>query len=537
MQTIQHSQPTGNGRRTFYSLSIRFVLIISLCIFALLLVLDLFSLSVQELVPITFLLTLVFCFLAFLTRHKKFCLTGRRLHIVLAVWFLFIGFAWNCICFFSIPSSDQNTVYWIAQDFSNNNYAAMSSDGYLSCYPHQLGLIFFYELIIRSINLIRPIIPFLDFMITETPQTYLFILRFINLLAAVLVVEIGSKLTEKLFHNDKTTFIYVLSMVGCIPFLLYIPFIYGEILSLAFIFLGIWFFTKLQESCIYRSFINGLLVILFVSLGTIVRKNTLIVVIAFVIICLYTAFHQKKFHLILFASLLVYFSTFACPNWIQNMYETKASQTLNEGIPSLAWIAMGLQEGGGTSGYGGNNGFNFDTFVASGFNTEESKQISILSIQASVSKFIRHPAYAITFFRHKLADTWTEEDFQVFWSTLNNYKPNAVFNAIYQPGVIHSVILLIMKVFQIVIYISALCSITKAIRQKKSLTIEMLFFPIVIIGGFIFYLFWESGCRYIFPYFLMAIPAAADGLTTLTGFHLKSLKDRLQLHKKTVLDT
>jgi hypothetical protein len=525
MQSIQHakpsnsgSRPSNSGKRSFYSFSVRFVLFMSLCIFALLLILDLFSLSLREFVPITIMLIIGFCFLFFVTRHKKLWLTGRRLHIALGAWFFLIGFAWNCICFFSIPTSDQNTVYWIAQDFSNNNYAAMSPEGYLSCYPHQLGLIFFYELFIRLTNLLRPIIPFLDRMIVESPQTYLFILRFVNLLAAVCLVEIGSKITEKLFQNDKTTFFYVLSMLGCIPFLLYIPFMYGEILSLAFIFLGFWFFIKLLESKGYRSLLYGLLVVLLISLGTIVRKNTLIVVLAFAIICLYTAFHQKRFLLILYASLLVYFSTFACPNWIQSMYETRANQKLNEGVPSLAWIAMGLQEGGGTSGYGGNNGFNFDTFVASNYNAKETMNISIHSIQESVSKFLGNPIYMINFFSHKLTDSWTEEDFGVFWSTVSNYKPFTIFTAIYQPGIIHTLIVYIMKVFQIIIYIGVLCSMAKAIRQKKFLTIESLLFSIVIIGGFIFYLFWESGCRYIFPYFLMAIPTAADGLASLTDF-------------------
>ena len=42
---------------------------------------------------------------------------------------------------------------------------------------------------------------------------------------------------------------------------------------------------------------------------------------------------------------------------------------------------------------------------------------------------------------------------------------------------------------------------------------EALFFPLVILGGFLFHTLWEAKSQYIFPYFVCMLPAAAMGLS------------------------
>jgi hypothetical protein len=453
---------------------------------------------------------------------------------VLSVWFFLVGIAWNCICFFSIPRGDQASVYQIAVSFSSGNYEAIAPTGYLACFPHQLGLIFIYELILRLTNWFKDFIPILDFAIAESPQTYLFIIRFVQLLSAVLCVNIGVKITNKIFHNNLVTFIYVIFMSLCFPFIMYISFIYGEIFSITASFLGIWILLKLIDA--KRSILKllyGVLLIMSSSIGTLVRMNTLIAVIGYVIVFTYVCIRQKKLliilYSILYSFLLLWISAYILPQSIQTMYENKANHQLTEGVPSLAWIAMGLQDGNE-----GHNGFNVNTYLDTQYSTDETIRLSLESIKHSLNKFIKKPAYAFTFFSNKLKYEWTAGDFGIVYSTQTNYKPNPIFNRIYQPGLFQSLLFLWMTGFQLLIYLCVFCSILNNIMRKKTDKMEMLYFPIVIIGGFIFYLIWEGGERYIFPYFLMAIPAAADGLTTLTDFHLKSLKDRLQLHKKTV---
>jgi len=76
----------------------------------------------------------------------------RLLLVVTCVW----GFAFSLFWFLAAkyaPNADQASVYTIAIQFSKGDYSAICpKDSYLSCYPHQLGLVAFYELILRAFH-------------------------------------------------------------------------------------------------------------------------------------------------------------------------------------------------------------------------------------------------------------------------------------------------------------------------------------------------------------------------------------------------
>ena len=55
----------------------------------------------------------------------------------------------------STPHTDSHFVYSIAKNFAENNFSDINRDSYLSIYPHQIGLVAFYEPLIRIWNLTK----------------------------------------------------------------------------------------------------------------------------------------------------------------------------------------------------------------------------------------------------------------------------------------------------------------------------------------------------------------------------------------------
>ena len=71
----------------------------------------------------------------------------------------------------------------------------------------------------------------------------------------------------------------------------------------------------------------------------------------------------------------------------------------------------------------------------------------------------------------------------------------------------------IMDAYQSLIYTGAFLFLADSVRKKK--TLEVYLWLIIVLGGFLFYLFWEAKSRYILPYYIAMIPMAACGYDLL----------------------
>ena len=61
--------------------------------------------------------------------------------------------------------------------------------------------------------------------------------------------------------------------------------------------------------------------------------------------------------------------------------------------------------------------------------------------------------------------------------------------------------------------------------------IQKLFCLIIIIGGFLFHMFWEGKAQYILPYFIMVIPYSAAGIKEINNI-IDSRILKLKIAKK-----
>ena len=267
----------------------------------------------------------------------RFCRpTGGRRSFLLAVtmgwiclWGLFLVF-----CGRSIPAADSASVYTIAQALASGHTGVIHpTDSYLSYYPQQVGLVAFYEIIIRLWNLLP--IPFAAH----------YILQCVNVGMACAIVYFQYKITYLLSHNnDRAAGCYLFLAMLNAPLLFYTSFVYGEIPSFAFLSGGLYLLLKFflaQDPAASRKrlVLAGSLVLLV--LGVALRKNTLIVVIAAVIVVLWEFLRTHKRCLLLYALLLSLSSAAVLPA-IQRVYEHRAGNVLSSGVPAISYVAMGI---------------------------------------------------------------------------------------------------------------------------------------------------------------------------------------------------
>lgn len=163
-----------------------------------------------------------------LTMLLKFCRrSDRRRAFLLAFtlgWICFWGL-FLIFCGRSIPSADSASVYSIAQALASGQLGVIHpTDSYLSYYPQQVGLVAFYEIIIRLWNLL-PI-----------PYAAHYIIQCINVGMACVTVYFQYRTTCLLSKDSEPAGVcYLFLAMLNAPLIFYTSFVYGEIPSLAFL--------------------------------------------------------------------------------------------------------------------------------------------------------------------------------------------------------------------------------------------------------------------------------------------------------------
>ncbi len=124
----------------------------------------------------------------------------------------------------------------------------------------------------------------------------------------------------------------------------------------------------------------------------------------------------KKAALVAIATVIL--SCILLPAGIQAYYKTVSGIDF-EGAPMKLSIAMGLQETDTNDSQRGNgwyNGFNFDTFEASGFDPELAEQIGNDSIRQSLQIYWNDPAQGARFWWGKYVSQWADPLFESVWN-------------------------------------------------------------------------------------------------------------------------
>lgn len=429
----------------------------------------------------------------------------NKMFIAGIVWYIVAG---AIMIFFgrSVPGADALTVYRMGEMFANNDLSFINpTESYLSYYPQQIGLTTFLGMLIKILK----ILPYTFAYYHAIKILYVFL----NCASFVF----GCLLIRELQNDNKVTMTYIfLSMIN-LPFIMYSSFIYGEIPSIALLLGAIYFFTKyVKEKGIAP--LNMVLSLAMFVAAVWIRKNSLIFIIAVLIVCILVFLESKRADVLLFAIICGACCFLVIPLTLK-MYENKTGSQVNDGVTATSYFAMAMQEGG--RGPGWYNGFNYDTYTEAGMDAAKANEVSKAAIKERTEYFKSNPTECYKFYKGKILTQWADPTYASCQATYAEYGGRSKFFVSVYEGNLYNAYIEICNIYQNLIYLGALLwavgFLASALKGKKrDLQIDSLLL-IVVTGGFLFHIIWEANSRYIFPYAQMLLVYAAISIGTLAG--------------------
>lgn len=506
---------------------------------------------------------LLFCGCLYL--YEKIGEKFRRGLLVFTLTFVF-GLGILLILFGrTVPAADALSVYNAAAEWILGNTDIIHPTvSYLSYYPQQIGLMAFLELLLRIWNLTG----------LSVPAWHFIKLVYVCLLCGAIWFQYLS-LQYLWPENYKKISCCYLVLVCCnLPMIMYSSFVYGEIPSFAALSVGCYLLLRLlggvspggsyrdnvSPGGSYRIIFTGFGSILFLTLSVMLRKNSLIPIIAVLLVLLFEALRpdrnsKMRLGLLIMAVCLAVTSVSVLP-LTQKIYEEKAGNTLSSGVTAMSYLAMGMQEA--SRGCGWYNGFNIDTYDTAGMDTALANEISRLAIDERLAYFREHPGYTADFYLHKHLSQWADGTYASRQATLATYGGrSAFFKEVYE-GSLSGGYIEWCNAWQNVLYLGVLVFCIGSLKKRRKskvvghmadqtaghtagctadhmadqlgadrhgadrhgadrLGTDRLYVYvglIAVLGGFLFHTFWEANSRYIFSYSLLLMPYCGAGIYT-----------------------
>lgn len=544
---------------------------------------------------------LLFCGCLYL--YEKIGEKFRRGLLVFTLTFVF-GLGILLILFGrTVPAADALSVYNAAAEWILGNTDIIHPTvSYLSYYPQQIGLMAFLELLLRIWNLTG----------LSVPAWHFIKLVYVCLLCGAIWFQYLSLQYLWPENYKKISCCYLVLICCNLPMIMYSSFVYGEIPSFAALSVGCYLLLRLlggvspggsyrdnvspgdsSPDSSYRDNVSrndapsvtaydyvprmlrqilftGFGSILFLTLSVMLRKNSLIPVIAVLLVLLFEALRpgrngKMRLGLLIMAVCLAVTSVSVLP-LTQKIYEKKAGNTLSSGVTAMSYLAMGMQEA--SRGCGWYNGFNIDTYDTAGMDTALANEISRLAIDERLAYFLEHPGYTADFYLHKHLSQWADGTYASRQATLATYGGrSAFFKEVYE-GSLSGGYIEWCNAWQNVLYLGVLVFCIGSLKKRRKSkvvghmadqtaghtagctadhmaehTAGRTADPIVghtagrtadrpgtdrlgtdhlyvyvgliaVLGGFLFHTFWEANSRYIFSYSLLLMPYCGAGVYT-----------------------
>lgn len=514
--------------QALYRLSCNFILILSLVFTGLLFTAGfLFTcyaddMTTQQVLtrvdnPLLHLLGLIILGGAILACCKIACKQPARGKIILLVltmgWILLLGAA---LVLFgrTAPAADAWSVYSAAQSLAAGDTSVIHpTDSYLSYYPQQVGLMAFFELLIRLWNIL-----------SIGLEPYHFI-KCLYVVLTCIIVFFQYKTVHLLWENDKTDCIYLTLAGASLPMIMYSSFVYGEIPSFAALSMGLYYLLKLMKNlptdnntpCTISAkwyIRQAIISLLGLTLAVMLRKNSLVCIIAVILVVLLESCARGRKSLLIYCTLCIILSLTILPI-TQKCYELRAGNTLRTGVPAMSYFAMGMQESSRANGW--YNGFNFNTYQESGMDTERTVALSKEAISERQAYFKANPGYAASFYFNKFLSQWTDGTYASRQATLATLGPRHPVAEEFYTGKFAKSYIEFCNIYQSILYLGCFAGMLVTALKRRSCRLFEWTGMISVFGGFLFHMIWEANSRYIFLYGLLLLPYAAQGLADISN--------------------
>lgn len=393
----------------------------------------------------------------------------------------------------SVPSNDQMNLVEYAVKFNQGDFSSLQKGGYMAKCTHQLGLVTIFRLIMKIVG----------------EGNYRAIQYFIAATVPVFVFS-GYNVVKKISASKGgygAEMIYLLSVMLYFPMYGYVPFVYGEISSTAFVMLSAWMVLE----CIYSfNLWKCLVLMLSGALAYQMRMNSVIIYIGMIIVLAVSIISKPRIKTVLTAASLIA-GIILSTVFISAMYDRYIPED-SHSMPAVLYIAMGTNHSH-IEAPGWFDGYNHNEYERSGFDPEKAKESSYLIIREFMEKCTNDPEYAYHFFSLKMNSQWNVPMCQCLVMTRTfEEEPSQAVRDIYF-GEKGNYIEKYLNIFQLIIYGSILYILFFGKGRWKK--IETYILLTGIFGGFIFTMIWEAKTRYVFPYMLLAIVPMSTALNDI----------------------
>ena len=392
------------------------------------------------------------------------------------------------------PVGDQINTTAFAAYCREGNFSMLSPGGYVGMYQQQKGLGILYEILFALFG-----------NFNYRPA------KIIHVVWWIFTILAGYGFLKLNMDRPVFRMLYCVMMLGCFPFLFYLPYIYGDVLSISFgtiLFYGVASYEHSGQKryIALASFAAGLAVL--------ARKNTWIILIAVVVYALLSSLKKRKLKYLL-AGTAILLTAALSVKAVDVVYEVRSGYPSGVGIPSILWVAMGLQETEGRAGV--YNRYQQTTFADCDFQQESATQQGKIYIRERLEEFSQNPGKAFSFFKNKLEGQWIEPMYAAL-ETTESFEEGTVLSPALESlyyGALGRIIWNLTNYYQSILYLAGLMALVMLgiLWWKKKDVPTSLWLPwIAVFGGFLFSIMWEAKSRYVFPYCVFMILYAPGGL-------------------------
>lgn len=436
-------------------------------------------------------------------------LSARKMELVLYGWLLLFGWLFVASTKLAPPVySDSFILIKAAKDAAEGVYYSM--ENYFVRFPFQLGYVLYAEVFFRAVFMVLPSLP---------EGYYSLALQAVNVLWLLVAYFALLRVTVLLWRDERVHKLTMLLMFFALQPVMSCTFLYGNIPAFGCGAVAVWMFLEFLESGKLR---YAAALALSLGLAVALKLNLLIFLVAIGGIWLVVL--VKKFSLRSSICLvLCVVCVLTVSKLPQRCYESRSGQSYGDGIPMLAWLAMGMSEGHAAAGWYKEDN-TVTAFKMSGNDPVATGENAKLVIKERVAYFAAEPGEALRFFSEKLRSQWNEPSYDSIWL-------NKVFISYSEKGGLYTLLcdkaerltISFMNQHQQIVFLGALLGILALFKKTD---IRGCILPLIILGGFMYHLAFEAKSQYALPYFILMLPLAAQGFAAFFERLKKRYPDR-----------
>lgn len=347
--------------------------------------------------------------------------------------------------------------------------------------------------------------------------------RILNVIGAIILLLSVSLSVKRLWKKEVITVLTALLMVMYYPIVIYTCYLYGTLLSAAFGALGVYGVVCFCEEKKWKYIIISMFSFPFAI--QMHQSAAIMMIAAMFYMLLYCS--KKTLLQIIICYILFLMMLFTFNKIGDVFYENITKVELKDSVPTLADIYMGISGEGGYGGPGSQNNDNVNLFMDNNCDAEATSKEAWERIKIIIWEYISGER-SIDFFVEKTKFQWLDPTFGSRKIIEVNHvdkgePPNSeaylrMYNSDWRTAGYK-----ILVVGLIIIYSLNLFTVIYQLIRRECNNLHF-FIRILLIGGFVFQLLWESISRYCFSYFIWLIPGAAYGVFILYEIIIRRVK-------------